>query len=89
VNNETKGLLEVSLPFGYVFIFQVGGGFTARADALSNPAALLPARARLGPDGAIWIVDSGAADTQSGVRRGEMIRLKNNGIGLAISNVVD
>jgi hypothetical protein len=79
-NPLTQNVLEVSLPLGYRFIFVIGGGFIPRADALSNPDALLPSRVRLGPDGAIWIVDSGDADTQLGVRRGEMIRLKNVGV---------
>jgi hypothetical protein len=85
VNPKTAQVVEVSLPAGYRFVFLIGGGFIPRADALSNPDALLPSRVRLGPDGAIWIVDSGDADTQLGVRRGEMIRLKNVGV----TNVVD
>jgi DNA-binding beta-propeller fold protein YncE len=80
--DPTVGVLEVALPLGFFFRFEIGAGFIPRADQLSSPAALLPTRARLGPDGAVWVLDSGDANTSLGVRRGEIIRLTPHGVTL-------
>jgi len=78
----TKDVLEVSLPLGFTFVFEIGAGLIPRADGLisaPNPPSLLPARTRVGPDGAVWVLDSGDSNTSAGVRRGEIIRLTSQG----------
>ncbi len=82
---KVAGVFLVAVPLAFRFLFEIGGGFAARADQLSSPPALLPTRVRLGPDGAVWVVDSGDANTLVGVRRGQILRLTAEGLALIIN----
>ncbi|MFH0901505.1 MAG: hypothetical protein V2A73_12835 [Pseudomonadota bacterium] len=70
---EVPGVRYSPIPSGYELSFTIVGGHVPSVMMLG---AALPERVRIGPDGKLWIVDSG--DDYSSARRGQVLLLEKH-----------
>lgn len=82
VHAVLPGIFQAAYPRGFVFTFDIGGGFTARGDSLG---AAFPQRVRSAPDGTVWITDSGDSfDSLGQLRRGQLLNVDEAGVSLVV-----